>query len=102
MQNEIFIQSIDIKQVRHLKNVHIPVAENERKHLILTGKNGSGKTSVLEEIKRFLEGLKIGFVDALYSGKINKKFSIRLHGLTENDIFIFFTRSSKYVVRFSF
>jgi predicted ATP-binding protein involved in virulence len=62
MQNEIFIQSIDIKQVRHLHNIHIPIAENERKHLILTGKNGSGKTSVLEEIRDFLGKAIIGKV----------------------------------------
>ena len=34
--------------VRHLKNVNIELSETEKKHLIITGKNGSGKTSVLD------------------------------------------------------
>lgn len=52
---DIFIKSIHINKVRHLENVNIPISETERKHLILTGKNGSGKTSVLLEIKKFME-----------------------------------------------
>lgn len=51
---EVFIQNIEIKSVRHLKSLSIPISVNERKHLILTGKNGSGKTSVLQEIKSYL------------------------------------------------
>jgi len=47
---DIFITNLDIRKVRHLKNLCIPLSADERKHLILTGKNGSGKTSVLEEI----------------------------------------------------
>lgn len=52
---DIFIKSIHISKVRHLQNVEIPISETERKHLILTGKNGSGKTSVLLEIKKLIE-----------------------------------------------
>ena len=48
---ELFIQKITINEVRHLKDVEIPISETERKHLILTGKNGSGKTSVLIAIQ---------------------------------------------------
>ncbi len=51
---EIFISKIHINKVRHLENVDILLSETERKHLILTGKNGSGKTSLLEEIKDYL------------------------------------------------
>ncbi len=46
---DIFITDILIEHVRHLRNIHIPLSKTSRKHLILTGKNGSGKTSVLEE-----------------------------------------------------
>jgi len=46
-----FITKIHIGKVRHLENVDIVLSENERKHLILTGKNGCGKTSVLEEFR---------------------------------------------------
>jgi predicted ATP-binding protein involved in virulence len=51
---EIFITKIKINKVRHLENIEIPIDEKERKHLILTGKNGSGKTSVLNYLKQYL------------------------------------------------
>ncbi len=51
---EHFITEIEIKKVRHLENLTIKLSDTERKHLILTGKNGSGKTSVLEVLKRNL------------------------------------------------
>lgn len=51
---DIFIKSIHINKVRHLENVNILISETERKHLILTGKNGSGKTSVLQSLKNYL------------------------------------------------
>lgn len=57
---EIFIKDIHINKVRHLENIHIPISETERKHVILTGKNGSGKTSVLLEIKQWLNGVASG------------------------------------------
>jgi len=43
-----FIKSIRVEKVRHLKNILIEISHTQRKHLILTGKNGSGKTSLLE------------------------------------------------------
>lgn len=51
VMEDIFISKIHINKVRHLENVDILLSETERKHLILTGKNGSGKTSVLEKIQ---------------------------------------------------
>jgi len=53
MQNT-FITNIQIDKVRHLTNVCIELSNTERKHLILTGKNGSGKTSLLESIRDFV------------------------------------------------
>ena len=49
--NQHFITKIHIDKVRHLQNITIPLSETTCKHLILTGKNGSGKTSVLEALK---------------------------------------------------
>lgn len=43
-----------INHVRHLKDITIPLSESQPKHLILTGKNGSGKTSVLKSAVDFL------------------------------------------------
>ena len=51
---ETFITSIKINKVRHLEGLEIRLSDTERKHLILTGKNGSGKTSVLEALRDYL------------------------------------------------
>ncbi|MEA2028070.1 MAG: AAA family ATPase, partial [Campylobacterota bacterium] len=48
-----YITEIKINKVRHLENLSINLGD-EKKHLILTGKNGSGKTSVLEELDNLL------------------------------------------------
>ncbi len=53
--DEIFISEIEIEKVRHLQDIKIPLDLKHRKHLILTGKNGSGKTSVLEALSNFLQ-----------------------------------------------
>lgn len=50
-----FMTALHIHHVRHLKDIHIPLSQEQRKPLILTGKNGSGKTSVLMALERFLE-----------------------------------------------
>ena len=57
---QIFIKNIKINKVRHLKNLDIPVCENKCKHIIFTGKNGSGKTSVLDAISVFLNSITKG------------------------------------------
>lgn len=69
---DIFIKSIHINKVRHLENVEIPISETERKHLILTGKNGSGKTSFLLEIKNWLNGVENQQLLQLQNNKSSK------------------------------
>jgi predicted ATP-binding protein involved in virulence len=54
---EIFISDIKINNVRHLKGIEIPISTEKRKHLILTGKNGSGKTTVLNAVRDYLRGI---------------------------------------------
>lgn len=51
---QIFITNLTIKKVRHLKDISIPLSEKQIKHLIFTGKNGSGKTSVVEALAGYL------------------------------------------------
>ena len=53
--NQIFITNITIEKVRHLRNISIPMSGTYMKPLILTGKNGSGKTSVIEALAEYLE-----------------------------------------------
>lgn len=62
---ERYITKIYIEQVRHLKDIQIELNKEKRQHLILTGKNGSGKTSVLEALRSFLEMIQNGLYDYL-------------------------------------
>ncbi len=54
---EYFISEIDIEKVYHLSDIKIKLDSNKRQHLLLTGKNGSGKTSLLLEIEKFLRAI---------------------------------------------
>lgn len=50
-----YIKNIHIKQVRHLSNINIPLDKEDYPHLMITGKNGSGKTSLLNAIANHIE-----------------------------------------------
>lgn len=56
--NNIFIKSIYIEEIRHLKDIKIDIDNDEKKHLIITGKNGSGKSTLLEEIREYLKSIE--------------------------------------------
>jgi Predicted ATP-binding protein involved in virulence len=51
---EHFIRRIHIEKLRHLENIKIEISETSRRHLLITGKNGSGKTSLLEALSKCL------------------------------------------------
>ncbi|MCD7893393.1 MAG: AAA family ATPase [Erysipelotrichaceae bacterium] len=55
--NDVFINNLYIQSVRHLKNINIPMSNSKKKHLIITGKNGSGKTSLLEALAKYLDSV---------------------------------------------
>ena len=55
MEN-IYVTNLKIKSLRHLHNIEIPLSDN-KKNLILTGKNGSGKTSVLDALSKYLDSV---------------------------------------------
>lgn len=57
---QIYIQNIKINKVRHLENINLSVGNSGRKHIILTGKNGSGKTSVLDAMATFINSVTMG------------------------------------------
>lgn len=48
---QVYLTEITIKQIRHLQNIKIELSQNEKKHLLLTGINGCGKTSVINAIE---------------------------------------------------
>lgn len=54
---EHYITEIYIDELRHLSNIAISLNSEERQHLIITGKNGSGKTSLLMALKQYLQAI---------------------------------------------
>lgn len=57
---ENFITNIFVENSRNVKDLNIPLSADHRQHLILTGKNGSGKTSLLLEINKFIAQIDNG------------------------------------------
>lgn len=54
-----YIEEINIVKLRHLENIIIDMkGDCSKNHLILTGKNGSGKTTVLKSIKNYLKSIE--------------------------------------------
>ena len=54
---DVYITQLCIRKVRHLKDIMIPVSspeKPEKKHIIITGKNGSGKTILLDALAQYL------------------------------------------------
>ena len=54
MEN-IFITKLTLEKVRNLDYVEIPLAKDKKKHLIFTGKNGSGKTTILNSLSEYFD-----------------------------------------------
>jgi len=69
--NQLFITEVRIKKLRHLLNIDIQMSDKERKHLLITGKNGSGKTSLLLAMKDYLLGIENNQVNNLPTMKSN-------------------------------
>ena len=53
-----YIQGIHINRLFHLNKVDIPITDDSHYNLIITGKNGSGKTVLLNAIKDFINRTK--------------------------------------------
>ena len=63
-----FIKNIHINKLFHLENIDIPIANEKYPHLIITGKNGSGKTVLLNAIVDYFRFNKQRFLpDPNYS-----------------------------------
>ena len=89
---QLFISEIKIERVRHLENIVIPLAKDARKHLILTGCNGSGKTSVLEMLKGVLNSIATAAEEIARAEKLVKSYETKLEQLEESE-----KRSSKAI-----
>lgn len=79
----LYITKLTIDKVRHLKNISIPLSENQIKHLILTGKNGSGKTSVIEALARYLDKIFTGERENAFRN-CQKELDIKLNNKIES------------------
>ena len=79
----LYITKLTINKVRHLKNISIPLSENQIKHLILTGKNGSGKTSVVEALARYLDKIFTGERENAFRN-CQKELDIKLNNKIES------------------
>lgn len=53
-----YISNIKINNLFHLHDISIDIADENAPHLILTGKNGSGKTVLVNAIVEFLDKIK--------------------------------------------
>ncbi|MCS4304886.1 AAA family ATPase [Chryseobacterium sp. BIGb0232] len=68
---ENFITNIFVEKSRNVNNFEIPLSNLKRQHLILTGKNGSGKTSLLNEINKYLSKIDNGEYENLENNQKN-------------------------------
>lgn len=54
---EHYLTEICIERLRHLSNIVISLNVEQRQNLIITGKNGSGKTSLLIALQKYLQAI---------------------------------------------
>jgi ABC-type cobalamin/Fe3+-siderophores transport system ATPase subunit len=86
---DTFITRVEINKARHLSNLTVRLSETGRQHLIITGKNGSGKTSVLKAMRKWIvtrqEDVKEPDV-IVYRGDEEKPLpdNVTMHFNTEN------------------
>lgn len=82
--NNHFITKIFIKKLRHLENIEIDLDDKECKHLLLTGKNGVGKTTILNTIRNYLLCIENWTIQSIHSweGDLNQ-FKYQLENETD-------------------
>jgi predicted ATP-binding protein involved in virulence len=103
-----FITKIQVNKIFHLKDFTIPLSETEKKHLLITGKNGSGKTillnAIIEHLNTICRDANCSFLDArknmsLYEGSLQesiKNSNQAAIASNSNTIRIYQTQIEKY------
>ncbi|WP_443982998.1 AAA family ATPase [Xylanibacter rarus] len=71
-----YIKKIHINNLFHLRNIDIPIAYKKAPHLIITGKNGSGKTVLLNAMANFLDNISDNTI--LGVRKVGEKLDISI------------------------
>lgn len=88
--NNHFITKINIDKIRNLENIEIDLDEKKPKHLILTGKNGVGKTTLIEAIRDYLRIIQSkGMMNVIINdNKKTKNLGNNLKSSTNDDEFV--------------
>ena len=86
MSTELFISKITINKIRHLKNIEINLGDKTRKNLIITGRNGSGKTSLLNSLKFNLDKKLNNHKSNINSRNSLLDNQVNVLNLSENDL----------------
>lgn len=60
-----YITKISIDKLKHLENIDIDLSIDKPKHLLLTGKNGVGKTTTLNAIRDWLRSIQSDSLNAV-------------------------------------
>lgn len=77
---QIYIANIAINSVRYLKDININLSEDKKMNLIITGANGSGKTSLLTALSNYLKDL----MDDLPSDNLQVTFNLEKEDIYKN------------------
>lgn len=97
---DIYLKNIKIEKLRHLRDVRIPISQDRKANLIITGKNGSGKTSLLRAISAQLNYLTTegDFEELKHNIEVleNNKKSLEKNNASENEI----AKNDEYLQRF--
>ena len=90
-----FIQNIRVNELYHLRHFDIPIQDARTPHLILTGKNGSGKTVLLNAIVDYLEkNVLLGKFDKV-EVSLNKDVSLFLNSFLNRNFIVAFYQADR-------
>ncbi|MBR1740780.1 MAG: ATP-binding protein [Lachnospiraceae bacterium] len=85
---EHFITQIKVEKLLHLSDICIELRPDVRTNLLLTGKNGSGKTTVLQGIKKYLKAIadnQLQLIESHYPKLINYANDNIRNAVNENE-----------------
>lgn len=93
--DDFFLTKLIIKRIRHLHDIKVSLSENKCNHLIFTGKNGSGKTSVLSNVHANISNHLTEKKTSVITNDLDLYFSTTPDFLTKKITFIYFSAKRK-------